>query len=125
LNNLKNILQAAPDLTSITSNFTFPQTAGSIAKRLPSPTPQERAKAEQDGHPGRVKREGAAGKPKKRRKLGHLNNLKNIFQVAPALTGITSNFIFLQTAGSIAKRLPPPTPHERAEQRSRTSTRAE
>jgi hypothetical protein len=33
-----------------------------------------------------------AEEPKKRWGLGHLNNLKNIILVAPALTDITSNF---------------------------------
>ncbi|MBE0524439.1 MAG: hypothetical protein IBX40_08945 [Methanosarcinales archaeon] len=71
--------------------------------------------ADQDGHPDKVKARGVAGEPKKRWGLGYLNNLENIFKAAPALTGITSNFQLPKTADSIEKRLPPPTPQDRAE----------
>jgi len=40
-------------------NYT-PQTADSIKKHLPAPSPQDRAESDQDGHPARVKvREGS------------------------------------------------------------------
>jgi|GEM_PF-6660150 len=57
-------MRLAPALTGITSNFTSPQTADSIEKRLPPPTTQEQAESDQDGHPDRVKREVAV-EPKK------------------------------------------------------------
>jgi hypothetical protein len=68
-----------------------------------------------------VKRKGAAAEPKKKwgqesflfhRKVRkepkeiYLNNFKIIFQIAPALTGITFNFTTPETAGIIEKRLP-------------------
>lgn len=34
-------------------------------KRLPTPTTQERAEAERDGHPGEMKARGAVEEPKK------------------------------------------------------------
>ena len=55
LNNIENIFQMAPALTGITSNFTFPQTAGSIEKRLPTPSPQGQAESDRNGHTGKVK----------------------------------------------------------------------
>jgi hypothetical protein len=58
LNNLKNIFQAAPALTGITSNFTFPQTAESIEKRLPAPYTTRAGGADQEGHPAKVKVKG-------------------------------------------------------------------
>ena len=42
--------------------------------------------------PGISEPKWAAGELKKRWGLAQLNNLKNIFQAAPALTGIRSNF---------------------------------
>jgi len=36
-----------------------------LYKRLPAPTLQGQAESDQDGHPGKVKREGAAAEPKK------------------------------------------------------------
>jgi hypothetical protein len=48
--------------------------------------------ADQNGHPGKVKEKRGSRRAKEGRGLAHLNNLKDIFQVAPALTFITSNF---------------------------------
>jgi len=49
-------------------NYT-PQTADSIKKHLPAPSPQDRAESDQDGHPSRVKRSG-----------GRISELKIVIQ---------------------------------------------
>jgi len=54
----------APALTSITSNFTSPRPPIQSKSACP-PTSQDRAESDQDGHPGKVTREGAAGELKK------------------------------------------------------------
>jgi len=61
-------------------------------KAPPNPLTTRAGEADQDGHPGKMKAKGAAGELKREWRLAHLNNLENIFQSTPALTGITSNF---------------------------------
>jgi hypothetical protein len=61
-------------------------------KHLPPLHTKRPGAADQDWHQARVKGRGAAGEPKKGWGLTHLNNLKNIYYVASALTDITSNY---------------------------------
>ena len=55
----------APTLTGITSNFTSLKPPIQSKSACQPPSPQRQAESDQDGHPGRVKREGAAGEPNK------------------------------------------------------------
>jgi hypothetical protein len=61
-------------------------------KHLPPLHTKRQGGTDQDRHQARVKAKGAAGEPKKKWGLAHLNNLKNIYQVASALTDIASNY---------------------------------
>jgi len=64
-----------------------------INRKAPAtPLTTRAGEADQNGHQARVKARGAAEEPKKGWGLALLNNLKNIYQVAPALTDITSNY---------------------------------
>jgi len=58
------------------------------------------------------------------RGLGHLNNLINIYQAAPALTSITSNFTSHKPPDKSKSSCQPPSPQDRAEQ-IRKGTRPE
>jgi len=44
--------------TQATVHSSHQKTARIIEKHLPAPTPQDRAKSDQDGHPARVKTKG-------------------------------------------------------------------
>jgi hypothetical protein len=90
-------------------NYT-PQTADSIEKHLPAPSPQDRAESDQNGHPV-----SAANWAVMSSSLVRLS--------APEMEAFSTKLVMLQcfefyeyTAGIIEKHLLPPTPQDRAKQ---------